>query len=170
MSTLILNSDAAPLSYLPLSVIPWEESIKYLVLDKASVIEYHRDWIVRSARWSTSVPAVMILKQYEKRKTTLRFSKNNIFLRDQFTCQYCGIAVNRRTATLDHVKPVSLGGKSTWENCTTSCGRCNSIKGNSESFLPKIKPYKPNYYELVEKRKKMPWDMIHPAWANYILV
>ena len=64
---LILNADASPISVLPLSTIPWEEAIRYLVTDKATVLEWHDDWIVRSERWSTRVPAVMILKEYQKK-------------------------------------------------------------------------------------------------------
>jgi 5-methylcytosine-specific restriction endonuclease McrA len=96
MSTLILNADAAPISMLPLSIITWEESIKYLVADKASVLEWYDDWIVRSVTWSTRVPAVMMLREYQKKKTAVRFSKQNVFLRDQYRCQYCGIDVQKR--------------------------------------------------------------------------
>ena len=105
---LLLNSDASPVTMLPLSVIPWQDAIRYMVLEKATVLEWHEEWIVRSARWETPVPAVIILKEYYKKKGTIRFSKMNVFLRDNFTCQYCGVGVNRRTATLDHVLPTSL--------------------------------------------------------------
>ena len=64
MSTLMLNADGAPISYLPLSTIPWEDAIKYLVLDKATPLEFYEDWIVHSANWETPVPSVMILKEY----------------------------------------------------------------------------------------------------------
>ena len=64
-ATLILNADASPVSLLPLSIISWEESIRYLVTDKATVIEWYDDWVVRSEKWSTQVPAVMILKEYQ---------------------------------------------------------------------------------------------------------
>lgn len=167
-STLMLNADCSPISLLPLSVITWEESIKYLVTEKAVVVEWYDDWIVRSANWSTHVPAVMILKEYQKKKSGVRFSKANIFLRDQYRCQYCGTEVNKKSATLDHVLPTSLGGKSTWENCTTSCHPCNSKKGNNQKIVPTSKPYKPNYFALVEKRKQMHWDIGHPSWANYL--
>lgn len=167
--TLILNSDGAPLSVLPLSVISWQESIKYLVLDKATVIEWHDDWIVRSSRWETRVPAVMISRDYSKKKNIIRYSKQNVFLRDFYKCQYCGIDVNKRTATLDHVVPISLGGKSTWENSVCACSKCNSIKGNHMKMKPKIKGYKPSFWELVEKRKKMPFDFRHEIWAHYVV-
>lgn len=168
MSTLILNADAAPVSLLPLSTICWEEAIRYLVTDKANVLEWYDDWVVRSARWSTRVPAVMMLNEYQKKKTAIRFSKQNIFLRDEYKCQYCGISVTARTATLDHVLPQSHGGKSEWTNCTTACGSCNSKKGNDYSVVPAAKPWKPDYWALVNKRKKLGWDLPHPSWKNYL--
>ena len=168
MSTLILNADASPVSLVPLSVVPWEESIRYLVSEKAIVLEWYTDWIVRSERWSTQVPAVMILKEYQKKKSSIRFSKSNVFLRDGYRCQYCDTDVSRKSATLDHVLPVSLGGKSVWENCTTACGTCNATKGNNKKIVPKVRPYKPTYYQLAEKRKKMRWDLPHDSWAYYL--
>lgn len=169
MSCLVLNADATPVSLLPLSIISWEEAIRYLVMDKAVVLEWHEDWLVRSPNWQTRVPAVMILHEYQKKKTGIRFSKQNIFLRDQYLCQYCGVDVNKRTATLDHVLPTSRGGKSTWENCTTSCAPCNAKKGNDHSIVPHTKPWRPNYYQLAERRKKIMWDFLHPSWQQYIV-
>jgi 5-methylcytosine-specific restriction endonuclease McrA len=167
-STLMLNADASPISILPLSIITWEESIRYLVTEKATVIEWYSDWVVHSARWSTRVPAVMILKEYQKKKTGVRFTKGNVFLRDEYRCQYCGTEVNRKTATLDHVLPISHDGKTSWENCTTACGSCNSRKGNNHKIVPRIAPHRPSYFSLIEKRKKMPWDIKHPSWADYL--
>jgi len=168
MSTLMLNADGSPISYLPLSVISWEDAIKYIVLEKATVLEFYEDWTVHSANWETAVPAVMILRDYEKRKTSVRFSKLNVFLRDGYECQYCGEDVSRKTATLDHVLPVSHGGKTTFENCCTACANCNATKGNNKKIIPKVKPFKPSYYQLVDKRKKLKWDLQHPSWANYL--
>lgn len=168
MTTLILNADGAPVSWLPLSIIPWEEAIKYLVLEKAAVLDYYDDWTVRSENWSTRVPAVMMLYEYEKRKTTVRFSKQNVFLRDKFQCQYCGNKVTRASATLDHVLPVSHGGKTSFENTVTACGPCNAAKGNNKKIKPKIKPYKPNYYQLVESRRSIDWQLAHQSWKAYL--
>ncbi len=168
MTCLILNADAAPISVLPLSVISWEESIRYLVSDKATVLEWYDDWIVHSATWETPVPAVMILKEYQKKKTSVRFSKQNVFLRDLFTCQYCGDDVTGKTATLDHVLPTSHGGKTIYENCVCACAWCNANKGNNKKIVPKVKPFKPTYFQLVDKRKKMKFDLRHPSWAAYL--
>jgi 5-methylcytosine-specific restriction endonuclease McrA len=164
----MLNADGAPVSWLPLSIISWEEAIKYMVLEKAEVLDWYEDWIVHSQTWETQVPAVMILRDYEKRKISIRFSKHNVFLRDGYVCQYCGDDVSKKTATLDHVLPVSHGGKTTFENTVTACGPCNASKGNNKKIVPKVKPFKPTYFQLVEKRKKQHWDIPHPAWKNYL--
>ena len=167
-TTLVLNTDGIPVSMLPLSVIPWQESIKYMCLDKAHVLEWYDNWIVHSVNWSTQVPAVIMLKEYMKKKTTVRFSKQNVFLRDGFRCVYCGVDVSKKTATLDHVLPVSMGGKTTFENTVTACITCNSNKGNNHKIKPKKMPVKPNYYHLVEQRKKFPFELGHPSWADYL--
>ena len=54
--TLLLNADAQPVSYLPLSAIRWREAVTYLWLDKVTVLDWYDDWIVHSASWETRVP------------------------------------------------------------------------------------------------------------------
>jgi 5-methylcytosine-specific restriction endonuclease McrA len=167
-TTLLLNADCQPVSFLPLSVVSWEDAIKYMVLDKASVIEWYDDWIVRSANWETRVPAVIMLHEYMKCKTTVRFSKQNVFLRDDWTCQYCATPLSEKTATMDHVLPISKGGKTSFLNIVAACPTCNSLKGNDHRVIPKKKPYKPDYWELVNKRKKRPFAIRHNSWRPYI--
>ncbi len=167
--TLLLNADGAPVSFLPLSVINWQEAIKYMVLDKANVLAFHDNWIVRSARWETQVPSILMLREYMKPKTTIRFSKGNVFLRDNYTCAYCGDHLEKKHCTLDHVVPSSHGGKTTFENTVTACGPCNASKGNNKKIVPKYKPHKPDFYELVNKRKRMPFNIRHEAWRDYLV-
>jgi 5-methylcytosine-specific restriction endonuclease McrA len=166
--TLLLNADGAPVSFLPLSTITWQDAIKYIVLDKATVLEWHDNWIVRSATWETAVPSILILKEYMKPKTSIRFSKGNVFLRDNYTCAYCGDLLEKKHCTLDHVLPTSHGGKTTFENTVTACGPCNAGKGNNKKIKPKYKPHKPDFYELVNKRKRMPFQVRHEAWRDYL--
>ena len=167
-TTLLLNTDAQPVSYLPLSTLAWEDAIKYMVLDKAYVLSYYDSWIVRSARWETAVPAVMMLHDRQKPKSTVRFSKGNLFLRDNWQCQYCGCAVDRRTATVDHVLPVSHGGKTTFTNCVTACGPCNASKGNNKKIVPRTKPTKPDYWALASARRRQGWAGVPEQWLDYL--
>lgn len=168
--TLVLNADGLPVSVMPLSVIPWEEAIKYMVLDKADVLLFHENWTVRSARWETHVPSVIMLREYMKAKSTVRFSRANVYLRDDGHCQYCGTRVERKESTLDHVHPISKGGKTTWENTVTACSPCNAGKADkTHGWKPKIKPYKPDFYELVNKRKKQGFHNVRfKEWLQFI--
>jgi len=167
--TLLLNADGNPVSYMPLSTLIWEDAIKYMVLDKADVLMWHDDWIVHSATWETPVPSVMMLREYMKPKVSVRFSRSNVYLRDNGQCQYCGDHIDRKESTLDHVLPVSKGGKSTWENCTTACAPCNASKSDStKGWKPKIKPYKPDFYELVNKRKKQDFNVRYKEWLQFL--
>lgn len=165
---LLLNADAQPVSYFPLSTIQWEDAISYIHLGKVNVVEWYDDWEVSSPTWKTKVPAVIMLKDYVKQKTHVRFSKNNVYLRDQFTCQYCGCKLTKRTATLDHVIPQCMGGKTTFENSVAACGPCNGKKANKTIMKPKNKPHKPGYWELVRKRRLLPFDIRHPSWYHWI--
>ena len=168
--TLLLNADGLPVGYMPLSTLIWEDAIRYMVLEKADVVAWHENWIVRSARWETQVPSVMMLREFQKTKLTVRFSRGNVYLRDNCQCQYCGADIDRKEATLDHVVPVSKGGKSVWENCTTACGPCNSAKSDkTKGWKPRIKPYKPEFYELVNKRKRQGFDNIrYKEWHQFL--
>jgi 5-methylcytosine-specific restriction endonuclease McrA len=168
MTTLVLNADAQPVSLLPLSIIDWQEAIRYLVLDKASVMSWYDDWIVHSATWETRVPAIMMLRDYQKPKSTMRLSKRNVFLRDGYTCQYCGDEVTDQTATLDHVHPISQGGKSTWDNLSTACKPCNYRKAASTKMKPMIMPYKPDFWQLINQRRTRGFHLAHPSWADYL--
>jgi 5-methylcytosine-specific restriction endonuclease McrA len=165
---LVLNGDGAPISLLPLSVIPWQESIKFMVLEKCVVLHWHEDWVIHSARWSTLVPSVIMMKDYRRTKDVVRFSRHAIYLRDNGQCQYCGISLSPSESTLDHVVPVSHAGKTTWTNCVLSCQHCNESKGNKAHIRPRKMPKKPTYYELVSKRKEVGFAVRHAAWLPYV--
>jgi 5-methylcytosine-specific restriction endonuclease McrA len=168
MTCLVLNADAQPTSLLPLSTVDWQEAIRYLVLDKVSVMSWYEDWIVHSANWNTRVPAVIMLKEYQKPKNYARLSKRNVFLRDLYVCQYCGVSCKQEDATLDHVIPLSRGGKSSWTNLATACKPCNYRKANQTKMKPKTAAYKPDFWELAEKRRQMGFHYAHPSWADYL--
>lgn len=167
-STLLLNADAQPTSLLPLSIVDWQTAVRYLVLDKVIVMSWHEDWVIRSARWETRVPAVIMLKEYQQTKITIRLSKYNIFLRDRYLCQYCGIKLTDSVASVDHIQPTSKGGKHTWTNLATACKPCNYRKGHSDKMKPIRAPHKPDYWEIAENRKQLGFTFGHPSWAIYL--
>ena len=92
-----------------------------------------------------------------------------VFLRDRFSCQYCG---TRDDLTFDHVIPRSRGGRTTWENVVTACGGCNLRKGNRlprECHMhPRTAPRQPTSWELQENGRGFPPNYLHESWRDYL--
>ncbi len=57
----------------------------------------------------------------------MRFS---IYARDGYRCRNCGASQRYAALEIDHIIPVSKGGKSTYDNLQTLCHKCNVEKGN----------------------------------------
>lgn len=57
----------------------------------------------------------------------LRFE---ILERDGYKCRYCGRGKDECNLQIDHIKPISKGGKSTYDNLQTLCEDCNKQKDN----------------------------------------
>lgn len=74
----------------------------------------------------------MRLKRYvtPRRTARLKFSRENIYLRDNHTCQYCARQFPVKELTLDHVVPASKFGRKDWTNVVTACRTCNHRKAN----------------------------------------
>lgn len=124
--TLVLNA-----SYEPLQVVSWKKAICLYFGGKVEILaEYERT--VSSISFSMKLPSVIRLHRFNRdhRKfRNLRFNRSNIYLRDRYTCQYCGLTFPPDRLTFDHVIPVSLYGETSWENIVTCCTACNRRKG-----------------------------------------
>ena len=116
--------------YAPVKVIPWQRAIQLLFLGKVEVVEeYDRD--VRSTYLVIKIPAVVrLLRAFRRQKKPVKFSRVNIYGRDNYACQYCGVQRPIVELTYDHVVPRAQGGTTTWTNIVTACARCNEWKGN----------------------------------------
>lgn len=174
--TLILNADGMPLSQVPLSVIKWQVAMRLYFTDKVRILKEYDDWVVRSQHLEMQVPSIVIMTEQVKWAKTLKYSRANVYMRDDFTCQ---LQVTSKCKdrhghshidelTLDHVVPKSHGGKTSWTNVTTSCKACNSAKGNDHTIVPKKMPRKPTYYEILAKRKTLPIHIKDADWMHYI--
>ena len=80
---LVLNADYRPLSYYPLSLWCWQDSIKSVFLDRVSIVSYY-DRIIRSPSFSMKLPSVIALKSYIRPQTNPNFTRFNVFLRYKF--------------------------------------------------------------------------------------
>ena len=76
-------------------------------------------------------PEVLLLSEYERApRHEVRFSRHNVFRRDECRCQYCGGRFDEAELNLDHVVPRDRGGRTVWENIVTACLRCNARKAD----------------------------------------
>jgi 5-methylcytosine-specific restriction endonuclease McrA len=86
--------------------------------------------VVHTIGRAIAIPRVIILQVYDRLpKQKVRFSRHNIYARDDNTCQYCRRQLPRTELNLDHVIPRARGGRTTWENVVCCCVPCNLRKG-----------------------------------------
>lgn len=165
---LVLNADYRPLSYFPLSLWHWQEVVKAVFLERVNVLsEYDR--VVRSPGFEMKLPSVIALKTYVQPARYPAFTRFNLFLRDGFSCQYCGAEDD---LTFDHILPRSQGGRTTWNNVTTACAPCNLKKGGrtprQSKMFPLIPPHRPTVYELHDRGRSFPPNHLHESWRDYL--
>lgn len=165
---LVLNADFRPLSYFPLSLWCWQDTVKAVFLDRVNIVaEYDQE--VTSPSFSMRLPSVVSLKSYIRPQDNPAFTRFNVFLRDAFSCQYCG---SDQELTFDHLTPRRLGGQTTWENIVTACSSCNLRKGGKlpkqAQMWPQQKPYQPNVHDLHRNGRKFPPNFLHESWMDYL--
>ena len=165
---MVLNADFRPLSYYPLSLWSWQDAIKAVFLDRVNIVSSY-DRAVHSPSFEIKLPSVVSLKNYVKPPQWPAFTRFNLFLRDKFSCQYCG---EMSDLTFDHLLPRSKGGETTWENVVTACSKCNLKKANHLYHVANMKPmqwpYKPNVHELHKNGKLFPPNYLHESWMDYL--
>ncbi len=165
---LVLNADYRPLSYFPLSLWPWQDAIKAVFLDRVSILAEY-DAVIHSPSTEMKLPSVVVLRDYVKPARYPAFTRFNLFLRDEFSCQYCG---STGDMTFDHVHPRSRGGRTTWDNVVAACGRCNLQKGDKTLRRSGMKlrrePFRPSAIELQNVGRKFPPNYLHESWMDYL--
>ena len=168
---LVLNADYRPLSYYPLSVWCWQDAIKAAWLERVQIIAEY-DEMVHSPSVQIRIPSVVVLKEYVKPQKQLAFTRFNLFLRDGFTCQYCGKKGDKSDLTFDHVIPRARGGITSWENVVAACSSCNLKKGArslSQAGLSLLKqPVRPSVHGLQNMGRKFPPNHLHDSWLDFL--
>jgi len=165
---LVLNADFRPLSYFPLSVWPWQDAVKAAFLERVTILAEY-DTTVRSPSTELRIPSVVVLKDYVRPAKSVAFTRFNLFLRDEFTCQYCGATGDM---TFDHVIPRCRGGRTTWENVVAACGPCNLRKGSrtvSQAGMSiQRRPQPPTPGQMHNAGRKFPPNYLHESWMDFL--
>ena len=158
------------ITYEPLKIINWKRALTMLFLGKVEVIEqYNRE--VHSVSFTVRLPSVVRLLQMVRRpKSVVRFSRQNIYARDRYRCQYCGGRFSSEDLTYDHILPKSRGGKTRWDNIVTCCVECNRKKGGrtpAEASMKLVRePTIPNWVPAI--RITIGFQKVPETWRDYL--
>ncbi|MFN7906266.1 MAG: HNH endonuclease [Pseudobdellovibrionaceae bacterium] len=164
MKSLVLNS-----SYEPMRIVSWQKALILWFQDKVEVLEYHTVF-ARSARSSFQLPSVMRLKTYVRPRSAsaIRFCRENVYIRDEYVCQYCAKKEAIKNLTLDHVVPASKNGALSWTNVVSACRSCNQKKANrtpAQAKMPLLKePKAPAWLPNNDFR----WEGAPEHWMQYL--
>ncbi len=165
---LVLNADYRPLSYYPLSLWSWQDAVKAAWLDRVDIVAEY-DHVVHSPSMEIRVPSVIVLKDFVQPRKRVAFTRFNLFLRDEFCCQYCGA---RGDLTFDHVVPRASGGRTSWTNVVAACGRCNLHKGSKSlarsGLTLRRLPRVPGPEALRNLGRKFPPGHLHVSWLDFL--
>ena len=158
---LVLN-----LNYVPVNICSVRRAVVMVGKGKAELLENHSGQL-HTVTAVIEAPSIVRLVYMVKRPFLPRkLSKKEVFLRDRFTCQYCG--KKAQDLTLDHVVPRKQNGSHTWDNVVAACSRCNLRKAGRTPVEAKMflgKPPRapdPNPYLRLQNR------VILEAWRPYI--
>ena len=169
--TLVLST-----SFQPIATISWRKAFGLLFSGKVEVVKYHQDRVVRTVSENFNVPSVVrFVKDVflnNKKKTSLpaKYNRTNVYIRDKGACQYCNKKLSRNSYTLDHVKPISQGGKSNWLNIVLCCHACNKYKNDMTPEQAGMrlanKPYVPTDIEIQSHSQNN--DILKNIWNDYL--
>lgn len=186
-------------SYQPLGIINLKNAVKSVVNGRAEIVKvdskghYYsynihswaelsslkrmleeedgtEDWLINNEDYAIEAPRIIRFLNHDRvHFRGIKFNRKNLFIRDNYTCQYCGKTGKDITLQLEHVIPKSRGGKAMWTNTVCACHNCNSKKGSKtpeEAGMKLIrKPFVPKYIPLgkakLEKEK-------YYSWKNFI--
>jgi len=145
----------------------WCELSQLTCLEKHEGEDY-----IQTANSELRVPRILRLTRFDRMPAqTLRFSRKNLFARDDHTCQYCGKSEPVHKLSLDHVIPRSYGGPTTWENIVCCCLRCNNRKGGrtpQEARMKRLtKPQQPRLNPVMVQSAE---DPRYECWKTFLPV
>jgi 5-methylcytosine-specific restriction endonuclease McrA len=161
-AVLVLNS-----TYEPLNVTRVARAVRLVFAGKAEVV--HDRGKLASTTIVVPLPSVIRMLYYIARgRKRVALTKKNVLLRDDYRCGYCGREIDGRSATVDHVRPKSAGGKSVWTNLVAACVECNGRKGNrtpEQAGMPlRIKPNEPRFIPFIVVKRHTADD----EWGRYL--
>lgn len=148
---LVLNQN-----YEPLNICTARRALVMLFAGKAEALT-QADYQLTTTTNAFTAPSVIRLTSFVRRpRPRVKLTRREIFMRDNYTCQYCG--ARGHDLTIDHVIPRSRGGLHSWDNVVCACRACNHRKGGKSVAEARMSlhvlPHEPraSAYYVIERR------------------
>nr|WP_286207262.1 HNH endonuclease [Thermomicrobium sp. CFH 73360] len=161
---LVLNQN-----YEPLHVATVRRALVLWLSGKAEILETYEHEVASAQRCFPAPSVIRLLSLVKRPPVRVKLCRREVFLRDNYTCQYCGVRTH--DLTIDHVVPRSRGGPHTWENVVSACRTCNHRKGGkslAEARMQLLRqPFepRPGRYYLVQRVLRSP---VHESWLKFL--
>lgn len=136
-------------SWLPIHIVDYKKAMSLIYQEHAHSLDAeflaysYPDWVaysisnagnfkkIRTVSYEIAVPEIVVLTRYNSLPDRdVKFSRENVFTRDKYICQYCGGKFTRQELTVDHVIPKKHGGTTKWVNIVACCISCNRKKAD----------------------------------------
>lgn len=166
LKTLVLT-----LAMQPQGIVTWRKAVTLAFKSRVDVLDvYTAD--VDGGRFSIELPAVIKLRQmYRMHKDGVKFSRANVYQRDDYRCCYCNKRFLPKQLNYDHVVPRVQGGKTVWENIVTACYPCNGRKAGKTAFQAGMRmhyvPYRPHVLSSF-RPLVVDLDRVPSQWLPYL--
>jgi len=164
-------------SWAPVHIVIWQKAMSLIykehahAIDRGFIAYKFNDWLefsasnaedyqrIKTVSVSIAIPEIIALTLYNKLPDRdVKFSRQNIFIRDNDTCQYCMKKFKRKDLTIDHIIPRDQGGTSNWDNIVACCGDCNAQKANrTQREMRERYPHDGNKWFLKKKPTRPKW-------------
>ena len=165
--TLVLDTLGFPVAF-----VSWQRAVNLQWQDRAVVVTEDAERILRSPSFEMGMPRVIKLRNHISRKLRLKvpMTRRNIAIRDNSSCQYCGVVLETAEYTIDHVLPRARGGSSVWTNLALACVQCNKRKSDrtpqEARLMLRQKPIEPNQFDP-RFNFRLHIHALRPEWSDY---
>ena len=146
---LVLNQN-----YQPLNICDIRRAVKLVGKGKAESVSDTGDYVHTVDDIFDRPDVIRLVYMVSRPVQRRKMSRNEVFARDNHSCQYCG--AKPRDMTIDHVQPRCKGGEYIWTNVVSACKACNHRKAGrtpqEAGMRLRTKPYepRPNPYSFLK--------------------
>lgn len=153
---------------MPTKIIDSDRAYILSLKGNAQILHEHKETFeLANPKLKIYRPSVIRVNTYFNSKFhNVKYSRDNVFLRDDYTCVYCGKR-DKKNCTIDHVVPQSKGGIDSFENCVTACFECNQEKDDltiKEWGREEPNAKRPHYLMFLNNLGTIPEE-----WKYYLL-